>query len=54
MIQQLYMNENFRYCILRADDQQQPNLVEVTVNKDETRMVDDNFLHQLQRIFANL
>jgi hypothetical protein len=28
MVQQLFMNKNFRYCILRADDGQEPNLIE--------------------------
>ncbi len=34
MIQQLFMNRNFRYCILRADDKESPNLIEVIDNKN--------------------
>jgi hypothetical protein len=34
MVQQLFMNKNFRYCILRADDDQEPNLIETIDNKN--------------------
>lgn len=48
------MNKNFRYCVLRADDGLQPSIISVIGNKDEVREVDDNFLHQVQRIFSYL
>lgn len=54
MVQQLFMNKNFRYCILRADDGENPKIIEAIDNKNEVRNVDDNFLHQLQKIFAYL
>ena len=54
MIQQLFMNKNFRYLLLRADDQEPHTQTEIVDNKDEVRIVDDNFLHQIQRIFAFL
>ena len=41
MVQQLYMNRNFRYLLLRIDDK-------------KARPVDDNILHQIQRIFGYL
>lgn len=54
MLQQLFMNKNFRFALLRADDGEAPNLIPVIGNKDQVRDVDDNFLHQVQRIFAYL
>ena len=50
MIQQLYMNRTFRHLLMRINDQKAP---EWTLDSKE-RMVDDNFLHQVQRIFAYL
>lgn len=50
MIQQLYMNKTFRYLIMRIDDKKEPQW---TLDSKE-RMVDDNFLHQVQRIFGYL
>ena len=50
MIQQLYMNRTFRHLLMRINDQKPP---EWTLDSKE-RMVDDNFLHQVQRIFAYL
>lgn len=54
MLQQVFMNKNFRYLLLRANDNEKPNMISITNNKNETRMVDDNFLHQVQRIFSYL
>ena len=54
MIQQLFVNKNFRYLLLRADDGEAHTQTEVIDNKEEKRLVDDNFLHQIQRIFAYL
>lgn len=34
MIQQLYMNRNFRYCILRADDGEPINNISTVDNKN--------------------
>lgn len=54
MIQQLFMNKSFRYLLMRVDDKQPHTMTEVIDNKDELRIVDDNFLHQIQRIFGYL
>jgi hypothetical protein len=50
MIQQLYMNRNFRYLLLRIDDKKAP----VWALDSKERPVDDNILHQIQRIFGYL
>lgn len=50
MIQQLYTNKTFRYLLLRANDRKDP---EWTFDA-KGEQVDDNFLHQIQRIFAYL
>ena len=50
MIQQLYMNRNFRYLLLRIDDKKAP----VWALDSKERLVDDNILHQIQRIFGYL
>lgn len=50
MIQQLYMNKNFRYLITRIDDHKEP----AWALDSKERMVDDNILHQIQRIFGYL
>jgi ubiquitin carboxyl-terminal hydrolase 34 len=47
MIQQFYMIPTFRYELLAADDKRAPII-------DNPKNVDDNILHQLQRIFAHL
>ncbi len=49
MLQQLYMNKNFRYLILRINDHwaENPQLY-------KEKLYDDNILHQVQRIFAYL
>jgi len=47
MIQQFYMIPTFRYKLLAADDKREPII-------DNAKKVDDNILHQLQRIFAYL
>ncbi len=49
MMQQLYMNKNFRYLILRIKDYQPEKFA---LYKE--KMYDDNILHQLQKIFAYL
>ena len=53
MLQQLFMNKTFRYLLLRANDKKALDLIEVK-DKEIVRTVDDNFLHQLQRIFTYL
>lgn len=50
MLQQLFMNKPFRYLLMRIKDKKEPQWV--LDNKDNR--VDDNFLHQLQRIFGFL
>ena len=47
MIQQFYMVPAFRYELVSADDKRPPKC-------EKPGDVDDNVLHQLQRIFANL
>ena len=50
MLQQLYMNKTFRYLLMRINDNKEPDwTVDVKGNP-----VDDNFLHQVQRIFGYL
>lgn len=49
VLQQFYLNRTFRNLILRIDDKQPPNLVE-----KDGRLIDDNIVHQLQRLFAFL
>lgn len=44
------MNKTFRYLLLRINDKKKP--VWTVDSKD--RKVDDNFLHQIQRIFGYL
>ena len=50
MIQQLYINKTFRNLLQRINDHKLPELTFDA--KGET--VDDNFLHQIQRIMAYL
>jgi ubiquitin carboxyl-terminal hydrolase 34 len=50
MLQQLYMNKTFRYLLMRIDDKKEPKM---TLDPKEN-LVDDNFLHQIQRIFGYL
>ena len=50
MLQQFYMTPTFRYAVMMADDKKEPNLV----NKDNKYMIDDNVLHQLQKMFGFL
>lgn len=52
MIQQFFMNEHFRYALLRADDKEPPNQVPFTNNTKI--LIDDNVLHQLQKLFVFL
>lgn len=47
MLQQIYMVPSFRKSILQVDDLEQPNF-------DNSNSFDDNFLHQLQRMFSFL
>ena len=49
MLQQFYMIPCFRYNLLCVDDGEKAELVEY---KDRT--YDDNMLHQLQKLLANL
>lgn len=44
------MNKNFRYLLMRIDDHKEP----VWALDNKERMVDDNFLHQIQKIFGFL
>ena len=50
MIQQLYMNKTFRYLLMRIDDGKD---YDWTVDQ-KGNQVDDNILHQTQRIFGYL
>ena len=50
LVQQLYMNRRFRYLLTRIDDHKEPDWI---VDAKGER-VDDNFLHQVQRIFGYL
>lgn len=49
VLQQLYCNQLFRSLILRINDQR-----EIEPLEHKGRVVDDNILHQLQKIFAFL
>ena len=49
MLQQLYHVPSFRYQLLQADDGTAPEWVEY-----KGRTIDDNVLHQLQRLFGHL
>lgn len=50
MLQQFFMTPTFRYSILAADDKQAPNWVKT----EDGLQVDDNVLHQLQKMFGFL
>ncbi len=54
MLQQFYMTKAFRYGLLMADDQKEPKLAVVTNKDNSTREVDDNVLHQMQKMFSFL
>lgn len=47
------MVPQFRYQLLRADDGKPPSIEEVTYRGTKYRL-DDNLLHQLQKLFAQL
>ena len=49
MLQQFFMTPTFRYAILAADDKKEQNLV-----KKDKLTIDDNVLHQLQKMFGFL
>lgn len=49
MIQQFFMNEPFRYALLRANDKQ-----EINEASHNGVLVDDNVLHQMQKLFVFL
>jgi len=49
MLQQLYHVPSFRYQLLQADDGAAPDMVEF-----KGKTIDDNVLHQLQRLFGHL
>jgi len=50
MLQQLFMNKTFRYLLMRIDDKKEP----VWAVDSKEKMVDDNFLHQVQKVFGYL
>ena len=50
MLQQFFMCEQFRYAILSADDEEKENWRKPP--KDKFAEVDDNVLHQLQKMFG--
>ena len=52
MLQQFFMTPSFRYALLMINDLKPTELV--PHNKEITRMVDDNILHQLQYMFGFL
>lgn len=45
----MFMNKTFRYLLLRINDKKAPENIEV-LDKEVVRTVDDNLLHQIQRI----
>lgn len=49
MLQQLYHVPAFRYQLLQADDRAAPDWKEW-----KGQVIDDNVLHQLQRLFGHL
>ena len=49
MVQQLYMVPAFRYQLLRVDDGKEPDWKDY-----KGRTIDDNVLHQIQRLFGHL
>ena len=51
MIQQFFMNPIFRYAILMADDKKSENLI---FDPKKKIQIDDNLLHQFQKIFGFL
>ena len=51
MLQQFFMCTTFRYAMLMTDDKQPESLAKP---KNKTDLVDDNVLHQLQKMFAFL
>lgn len=53
ILQQLFMIPELRYSILSIDDQK-PSTSLGVVAKDWTEAIDDNILHQLQRLFGAL
>mmetsp|Transcript_8203 Transcript_8203/g.16159 ORF Transcript_8203/g.16159 Transcript_8203/m.16159 type:complete len:2815 (-) Transcript_8203:1874-10318(-) len=54
ILQQFFMIPQLRYSILAIDDQTPPTNIGVTNAKDWTELVDDNILHQIQRLFGAL
>jgi hypothetical protein len=50
------MTRTFRYALLAADDARPPDLKEYAGRQNEFkgRLIDDNVLHQLQRMYAFL
>ncbi|KAL4498387.1 hypothetical protein ABPG72_013193 [Tetrahymena utriculariae] len=49
MLQQFYMTKTFRYAILATDDEKEAEIVEY-----RGMYIDDNILHQIQKMFAFL
>lgn len=49
MMQQFFMVPAFRYNLLCIEDNIDPNMVDA-----KKHPIDDNMLHQMQRLFANL
>ncbi|KAL4448730.1 hypothetical protein ABPG74_012819 [Tetrahymena malaccensis] len=49
MLQQFYMTKTFRYAILATDDEKEADVVEY-----RGMYIDDNILHQIQKMFAFL
>jgi ubiquitin carboxyl-terminal hydrolase 34 len=54
MLQQFYTTEAFRCAVFMLDDNKQPNLKTVKDRQGKEIVVDDNVVHQLQKMFAFL
>ena len=52
-MQQFYMIPSLRYNILRTNDNEKENLIYTQYLKSSIQ-IDDNFFHQLQKLFSNL
>ena len=48
VLQQFFNVPSFRYALIQANDNQPPKYT------DDNKEIDDNFLHQLQRMFVFL
>ncbi|CAD8095799.1 unnamed protein product [Paramecium sonneborni] len=54
MMQQFFMTPEFRYSMLRAEDGVEPKVVQFRDNQGLEHQIDDNYIHQFQRLLAYL